>query len=522
MSRTPTPQQQSCISAVVNPAVRLLQIRAGAGSGKTSTLNMSANEHKVPSLYLAFNKVTAEEASGKFPKHVTCRTTHSVAFEVFGRPLFHKLSRPKKYMNVAGTGSEIARFYHIDSYENSQGITAPANFIGMLVKQTVARFEASADESILLEHVPRADLKIKFGDNKSSINYVAGLAHNVALKLWQDRINVNSPVLAMHDTYLKQYQLSKPKIGNFDLLYVDEFQDTTPCVMDIVLNQEQYMKLVMVGDRRQAIYGWRGAVNAMEMMQDRCSVLDLTKSFRFGPEVARVATAVLERDMVIEGFERINSVVGLENIVDRTKPYTRLFRTNMALLTAAMADIAEGVNIAIEVDMRDFAKLLQSAEALYRGNMKDVKHEKLLPYQDWAELVADKDDTEIARIAKLVNEGKAAEWIVLLENFQNSPTPHVTYTTAHKSKGREWLQVIVESDFKSCYKEGKWAGLTIEEQNLLYVAVTRAIERLEYNMTVYEYLERAKLDNVNPAFDKMMDQIRKDYRADEREYAASW
>jgi hypothetical protein len=51
------------------------------------------------------------------------------------------------------------------------------------------------------------------------------------------------------------------------VLYVDEFQDTTPCVLDIVMNQHSNgMKVVMVGDARQAIYGWRGAVNAMKMV----------------------------------------------------------------------------------------------------------------------------------------------------------------------------------------------------------------------------------------------------------------
>lgn len=468
---------------------------------------MSADEYKVPSLYLAFNKVTATEASERFPKHVTCKTTHSVAFAVFGQKLMDKLSRPKgKYVNVAGTGLEISRYYRLESFESSDGITAAAGFIGMLAKQTVARFEQSADESVQEHHVPRADLKIKFGDNTGAISFVVGMAHKAAMQLWKDRIDVNSPVLATHDTYLKQYQLSKPVIGNYQVLYVDEFQDTTPCVMDIVLQQRDKMKIVMVGDRRQAIYGWRGAVNAMEEMEEQCKVESLTKSFRFGQAVADVATAVLEHDMVIEGFEKIQSRVGLEDVVDRSKPYTRLFRTNAGLLGSAMAAIAAGTEVAIEVDMRDFAKLLQSTEALYRGDMKNVKHEKLLPYENWAELANDKDDPELSRIAKIVKDGNALEWVRLLENFKNSATPHITFTTAHKSKGREWRQVIVESDFKSCYKDGEWTGLSVEEQNLLYVAVTRAIENLEYNSTAWEYLQRAE-KHTNQQFDKLMKEL---------------
>jgi superfamily I DNA/RNA helicase len=47
----------------------------------------------------------------------------------------------------------------------------------------------------------------------------------------------------------------------------------------------------------------------------------------------------------------------------------------------------------------------------------------------------------------------------------------------------------VEGDFKSALnEEGEFVGLSEEEQNLLYVACTRAINVLEYNQTVVEYL----------------------------------
>jgi hypothetical protein len=51
--RQPTPQQTNCISAAVDTSIRLLKIEACAGAGKTSTLEMMANELPVPSLYLA-------------------------------------------------------------------------------------------------------------------------------------------------------------------------------------------------------------------------------------------------------------------------------------------------------------------------------------------------------------------------------------------------------------------------------------------------------------------------------------
>lgn len=490
--RTPTEQQEKCITAICS-AIQMLKIEACAGSGKTSTLTMMAQASEVPSLYLAFNKVTATEASQKFPRHVTCRTTHSIAYAAFGAKMSAKLSRPKGgYVNVAGTGSEIARFFSIDSYENKDGVTITNNFMGLLTRDTVARFEQSADETIMEKHVPTLELKQKLGDNPASMRYVVSMVQKYAKILWEARTNLASPVLATHDTYLKLYQLSKPALKGYDVIYVDEFQDTTPCVLDIIMNQRKTSKIVMVGDNRQAIYGWRGAVNAMRMA--RCDTFYLTKSFRYGQAVADIATTVLERDMQIEGNSSIPSVVALNGVIDPTKPYTRLFRSNAALLAEAVNAIIAGDDIRIEIDIKDFVKLLQSTVALFHDDMRNVKHEKLLAYTSWDEMLEEsKSDPELGRVAKVVKDGNAAMWIEILQMHVNSPTAHVTFTTAHKSKGREWSQVRIENDFKSCFNDdGEWIGLSTEEQNLLYVAVTRAIDVLEYNNTVREYLNEQK------------------------------
>jgi hypothetical protein len=490
MARIPTPQQTSCIMAAINKSIQMLKIEACAGAGKTSTLTMMAEANTTPSLYLAFNKVTANEAAEKFPKHVTCRTTHSLAYSAFGTKLRDKLSRPSgKYVNVAGTGSEIGKKYKLSPIELSATEGLSAAYLGMLVRTTVARFEQSADAAVGQQHLPKGELNELKGKTGANMSYTEGVILATAKLLWKDRTDYSSNVLATHDTYLKMYQLSKPVLAGFGVLYVDEFQDTTPCVLDIVLQQKDRMKIVVVGDQYQAIYGWRGAVNAMK--QVKCESRNLTKSFRYGQAIADIATTVLERKLVIEGNAGIKSVAAF-SCVDTTLPYTRLFRTNAALLAAAISSIQGGVKVCIEIDVKDFVKLLQSAIALKDGNTKDVKHDTLLPYKTWASMKEEaKHAPELGRIVKVVDSGDADTWIATLINHVNSSTPAITFTTAHKSKGREFSQVIVEGDFKSCYNEdGEWIGLSEEEQNLLYVACTRAIDRLEYNQTVSEYLTR--------------------------------
>jgi hypothetical protein len=216
--RQPTPQQTNCISAAVDTSIRLLKIEACAGAGKTSTLEMMANELPVPSLYLCFNKVTANEAKERFPKHVTCSTTHSVAYSYTGVKLNRagKLSRPtgRGYVNVAGTGSEIARFFKINPLQQAGEVVLPAAFIGLLVKITVARFEQSADAELALSHTPYGELMEKFNTVTFDVKAVQAQVLSYAKKLWAERTNLNSVVLASHDTYLKMYQLSKPVLAS--------------------------------------------------------------------------------------------------------------------------------------------------------------------------------------------------------------------------------------------------------------------------------------------------------------------
>ena len=482
-----TKQQEICVAMSKEPA-GILKIEAGAGAGKTSTLVECAKENIRRSIYLAFNKVTAEEARERFPDHVTASTTHSVAYRAYGVALQHKLTRPKGgYKNVAGTGSEIAKYYNLqDEWQDGKRI-ATANAMGLFVKQTVERFQQSADREISYKHVPVKDAEDVRRESPMAISRIV----DCAKKLWKDRIDTNSIVLASHDTYLKQYQLSNPHISH-EIIYVDEFQDTTPCVLDIVLRQT-HAKIIVVGDRRQAIYGWRGAVNAMQMINAPTAML--SQSFRYGQGIADVASAILDYDMILTGREDIKCVIGYQ-VVDRTKPHMYLFRTNAVLLMEAVAAIDRGEKVKVEIDVKDFVKVLQSAQALYNNDMKNVKHENILQFLNWKDLVEEAEDVggELKRLVAIVEGQQADHFIDVLEHYHNPDDAIAIYTTAHKAKGREEEQVILASDYPSCWEGNKWKGLNEVEQNLLYVAATRAKRVLEINKTLADILDHHSIE----------------------------
>ena len=61
-------------------------------------------------------------------------------------------------------------------------------------------------------------------------------------------------------------------------------QDMTPATIDII--ERQSTPKILVGDPNQQIYCFRGAVNAMDLIQG-ANIHYLTKSFRFGPQVSK-------------------------------------------------------------------------------------------------------------------------------------------------------------------------------------------------------------------------------------------
>ncbi|AUR93468.1 P-loop containing nucleoside triphosphate hydrolase [Vibrio phage 1.187.O._10N.286.49.F1] len=472
----------------------MIKFGACAGSGKSSSLYYFARCNPVPSLGLVFNKTMAEEATRKSPDHVDWMTTHSLAYRTKGKMFQHKLSRLKggRYVNVAVTGTEIAIYFRLPDFHMNALSFISKNYVGLIVKDTVAAFEISADFELERKHVPFhhiKDLEKRYGKDFPKKKFT-DLVFRRAKELWEERIDPYSDVLMNHNTYLKLYHLSKPDLSKYKIIYVDEAQDINPVTMAIIRMQEGKCKIVWVGDKYQGIYGFNGAVNAMEKIE--CKEAYLTKSFRFGQAIADVAKMVLRYKMEIVGNEDIDSVASREDyIVDRSKPYTLLFRTNMELIFQAVKMITDGQDVNVNVDLKDFVAMIKSAQELHQGNLKKVKHEEILPFTTWNDLVEEsKHIGELSRCVSIVEGDEVDRMVKILHNHKNSRNAHVTVTSAHKAKGLEWEQVILGDDFPSNYDhKGRFVGLKEQEENLLYVAVTRAEKVLQFNSTVEEFFE---------------------------------
>ncbi|XP_048338272.1 F-box DNA helicase 1-like, partial [Sphaerodactylus townsendi] len=139
----PTYEQQQILKHAIRPG-QVVKIMAFAGTGKTSTLIKYAQKWSdLRFLYVAFNKTVAEQGRRVFPRNVTCKTIHSLAYSEVG-----KLYNKKGKLNFGSLSSYWVSF----ALENRPG---QALFIrAKTVVQTLESFLASRDPAITSEHTP--------------------------------------------------------------------------------------------------------------------------------------------------------------------------------------------------------------------------------------------------------------------------------------------------------------------------------------------------------------------------------
>ena len=471
----PTEQQLDITHAYSDGDSLCVEARAGAAKTSTSLLLAESDPDK-RILYLAFNRHVIEEARGKMPSNVDVRTFHSLAYRAIGHEYQHKLKRPQgRYRNVGGTVSEIAKLLKIEG-------SYPLK-IASLVKSTITSFCNDDTKGISTENIPSSELhRIMDIINEPVTPQLCKMIVKYAKMLWEMQIDVDNDILITHDHYLKLYQLSKPTIKGIDVIIMDEGQDVTPCVLDIVLKQKE-VQIVLVGDSHQAIYQWKGCVNAFQ--DDRLSGfthLELSQSFRFGKSIADQAERVLE-SVSIEGFGDKSQV----KCIPKGEQYTKIYRSNINMVLDSLDLIAAGFSVDIRADVKDLVSKLKSVRMLKDG--KKPKHGDIVIYDSFEELEADAEsgNSELHRLVNLIKTRRDLKVISELQNYRNPVCGDIILTTAHKSKGLEYDYVVLADDFPEMEK------LNYIERNLLYVAATRAKKILQIN-AVLEEINKKTLD----------------------------
>lgn len=462
-----------------------IKINAVAGSGKTTTLIEYARS-RPPSariLYLAFNKVVKQEAAKKFAQHglhnVQVETAHSLAFKHVVPGRGYKIS-PHGYKT-----NEIA-----DILQLSSGSEKHAEFIlASHINKFVSLFcNSTAQKVQTLDYLSTiADSKAKSFVQKH---------HEQLLyytRLFLSRMD-KAEIDIVHDFYLKKFQLSAPVLP-YDYILFDEGQDASPAMLEVFL--KQHACKVIVGDTHQQIYGWRHAVNSLEQVDFKSYLL--SSSFRFGPDIARLAGEVLD----LKAHYATHTKVLIEGKGTSEKLQTKavLARTNLGLLLKAIEYVTESKKIKhiyFEGNINSYTYADDGASLydvlhLHQGRKLQIRDKLIKGMKDMKELedyISKTEDMQLGMMVEIVKEygGRIPHILKSIKDKhvgdEERDKAQMIFTTVHRCKGMEYDAIQLANDFISQEKLEKLndpknrnkphPGKLNEEINLLYVAVTRA------------------------------------------------
>ncbi|MEO5562330.1 MAG: 3'-5' exonuclease, partial [Chitinophagaceae bacterium] len=303
-----------------------------------------------------------------------------------------------------------------------------------------------------------------------------------------------------HDFYLKKFQLSGSLLP-YDYILFDEGQDASAAMLDVFLKQKAVK--VIVGDMHQQIYAWRHAVNSLE--KTNFNTLQLSASFRFPQDIARLATDILYWKNHISDCTPV-PITGKGTSTKEISKAT-IARTNLGLLLKAIEYITDNrkvKHIYFEGNINSYTYADDGASLydvlnLYNYNydrIRDKLVKSMKSLDELEEYIEKTEDVQLAMMVEIVMEyGNEIPGIIkslkdLHTGDEDRGKAEMIFSTVHRAKGMEYDVVHLVNDFVT---EAKLEKLKIEQKdkeellnvtkwneeiNLLYVAATRAKNKL--------------------------------------------
>lgn len=488
-------KQQTDIFDFFKEGAGNLVVRARAGTGKTTTILEGINhaqDNKI--LVAAFNASIAKELKLKLKNpRAEAKTLHSLGFgfvkQAFG--------------NVKVEGREVpwdkrrARVLAIEA----MGTDLPKNMVTM-----VARLMTLGREINPLAAVGEDLLDIAYGFEcvpDSGDEALGWDVHKVC------DCAVQAMKLAKRKTASIDFadMLFLPVACGlinpvYDLVCIDEAQDMNTCQLLLAQGAcKPSGRIVVVGDDRQAIYGFRGAdSDSIDRLKEELSATEvgLTTTYRCPRLIVEEAQRLVEDyDHAPNAPDGTISNIMIGDIAQHVEAGNFvLSRTNAALTKACMELLRN--NVRAKIQGKDLGgKLKTIAKKLAKGKT-------YMDLEDFAGLLNDWEGKEVAKYMKGGREGMAnmvmdqaetmrilAEGLDTLKDlifriddlFGDAAAQFgvVVCSTVHRAKGLETGRVFILRDTLYPGRRDKMSkGRLLEEANIEYVAVTRTMTELTW------------------------------------------
>lgn len=485
---TPSKYQQAIFDFISNGKGHGV-VEAVAGSGKTTTivkaLDLTPSDAKVG--FVAFNKHIATELKKRAPNHVYVSTLHSLGLKVI------KNNYPQVRIEEDKVGLILDDIYPVSKQALNDGLITKSERKDNYAKRLSMRKLVSICKSTLIDVTD--NLEVEETIERYGIEIDSQFQDELVFKLpdIMNKCKGNVEIVDFDDMIWMPLVLDM-KLEKFDFLMVDEAQDMNKSQTDFILKSiADTGRIIAVGDRRQSLYGFRGAdteaiPNIIKTLD--ATVLPLSVTYRCPSshvELARnIVTQLEARDNAPVGF--IGDVQYLD-LVKQLQPGDMVIcRTNAPLVQPAFECIRMGkkaiirgkdigqslVNLIKRFETDDLEKFEIALFEYFH-----FEHTKLMDKGKEMQAILLQDRVEtlhfIMKECKTVSELMSR--IMML--FDDSQTG-IVFSSVHRAKGLEADNVYILRKDLMPHPKAKQDWEKTQEMNGLYVAETRSKNNLYF------------------------------------------
>ena len=470
-----TKQQEAIWEAIENSNDDIV-VNAGAGTGKTFTIVEASG--RLPTYlkmgFLCFNKSIQKELQDRLPEGVDAKTFHALGMASFYKNGVKPKVNQYKVKNIIDDNINLGRDYTstypliklIGLIKGSMIDCKNEEAVRGLIDYYDIEFKTMLDETLALDNI--CDILDECKSQTKNIDFDDMIWLPLVLN-W-----------------------TLPK---FDVLFVDEAQDFNEMQRELIVRCTTNGRCIIVGDKNQAIYGFRGAdSNSMSIFSEQLGKLGkkvrhfpMTLTWRCPKSVIKEANRYVKDFNGLETAEE--GTVNVNSYFNPTKGDIVLCRYNAPLVSAFYDLLTQGKSAYI--NGRDMHKGLVNAvnKISTHANMSSKEFSELLEIDfttQYMRLVNAKKQNQANSLEDKVNcirifTGRAdtvGGIIAEIERlFKGKQYGDIMLSTVHKAKGLEADNVYILTPERMPHPK---ATNPQEERNILYVAITRAKKNLYY------------------------------------------
>lgn len=519
---------QAAINTALTTTSNHLAVGAVAGSGKTTTsawllAELQALLGKV--LVLAFNKAIAEMFRTKVPSSVRVMTLNSFGAAQLRTNLRGRPQDPddNKMRRLA------VEMFPVENHPNQEAhrlLQAPLVALAKLERATLAGNPQKLADRYGIE-LGDADLGLLW----EAVPLLVARARAVAL---------DAGYIDFDDQVLLPATEAGWTVEQFDTIVVDEAQDLNEAQTRLLLRAAGSKgRVVAVGDRYQAIYGFRGAgitafddlLSSLRSTSRGAVELPLSVCYRCPKAAARIVneegllvdeagkqTVFLVRDDAPEGVvDHVSEKKLAETLIAEVKTLAKsgkappngsmavicprngpLVKPCLRLLVEGIPATIRGRDIGAEIvrlimrvnpgshgggkgrgDRRNVGQEDVSVLLKALSSHCNKECEKLMKAEK--EAAAEKIRDQQMVVEAFAEEAEKVSAIVLaIENIFSDETDGVVFSSVHRFKGQEVLHLYLMEEWFMPWPNAKQSWERRQGLNLRYVALTRWQEHLTY------------------------------------------